>query len=60
MMWQTGTMRADFEIYGCALHVDFMKQKTNSSEWLYISIVALDGNGSPRCVAEGIACVERN
>ncbi len=60
VVWQTGTMRGDFELYGCALHVGFMKQKLNSFEWPYISIVACDSNGSPRCVAEGIACVERN
>ncbi len=43
-----------------ALHVDFMKCKMNSYEWPYISIVAVDGNGSPVCIAEGVACVERN
>ncbi len=60
IVWQTGTRRADFEIYGFALHVDFMKHKMNSFEWPYISNVAVDGNGSPRCTVEGIACVERN
>ncbi len=60
VVWQTGTMRGYFELYGCALHVDFIKQKLNSFEWPYISIVAVDANGSPRCVSEGIACVKRH
>ena len=60
VLWQTGTMRGDFELYGCALHLDFMKRQLNSYEWPYISIVAMDSNGSPRVVAEGIACTERN
>ncbi len=51
-------MRGDFEFDGCALHLDFMNRKLNSFEWPYTSIVDVDGNGSPRCVAEGIACVE--
>lgn len=58
VIWQTGTMRADFELYGCALHIDFMKRKLNSYEWPYISLVVIDSNGSPLCAAEGIACVE--
>ncbi len=49
VVWQTGTMRGDFELFGCALHVDFMKRKFYSVEWLYISIIACDANG--RCVA---------
>lgn len=60
VLWQTGTMRGDFELYGCALHLDFMKRQLNSYEWPYISIVAMDSNGSPRVMAEGIACTERN
>jgi len=60
VIWKTGTMRGDFELNGCALHLHFMKCKLNSFEWPYISIVAVDGNGSPRCVAEGLACVERH
>ena len=60
VLWQTGTMRADFELYGCSLHLDFMKRKMNSYDWPYISVVAMDSNGSPRVVAEGIACTERN
>ena len=60
VVWQTGTMRADFELYGCTLYLDFMKRKLNSYEWPYISIVAMDSNGSPRVVAEGIACTERH
>ncbi len=60
IVWQTVTMRIDFELYGCALHLDFMKRTANSFEWLYISIVVVDGNESPRCVAEGIACVEQH
>ncbi len=59
-MWQTGTMREDFEIYGCAMHIDFMKCKRNSLERPYISNIEVDGNGSLRCIADGIACVERN
>jgi len=31
----------------------------NSYDWPYISVVAMDSNGSPRVVAEGIACTER-
>ncbi len=31
-LWQTGTMRADFDLYGCALNVNFMKHKMNSFE----------------------------
>ena len=60
VLWQTGTMRADFELYGCALHLDFMKRKMNSYDWPYISVVAMDSNGSPRVVLEGIACTERH
>ena len=44
-------MRADFELYGCTLYIDFMKRQMNSYEWPYISIVAMDSNGSPRVVA---------
>ncbi len=57
-VWQTGTMRGDFELCGCALHLDFMKRKLNSFIWPYISIVAINGNDGQRCVAEVIACVE--
>ncbi len=32
----------------------------NSFEWPNIWIVAVDRNGNPRCVAEGISCVARN
>ncbi len=53
-------MRVDFEQCGCALHFDIMKQKTNFFEWTYILILAVDGNESPRCLSEGIVCVERN
>lgn len=60
VLWQTGTMRADFELYGCALHVDFMKRRMNCYDWPYISLVVIDANGSPRVAAEGIACTERH
>ena len=36
VLWQTGTMRGDFELYGCALHLDFMKRQLNSYEWRHI------------------------
>ncbi len=29
-VWQTGTMRDDFEMYGCTLHLDFMKRQIKS------------------------------
>ncbi len=32
VVWQTGLMKADFELYGCAPHL-------NSYSWLYISVV---------------------
>ena len=57
VVWQTGTMRSDFELYGCTLYLDFMKRQMNSYEWPYISIVAMDSNGSPRVVAGKSALV---
>lgn len=60
VVWQTGTMRADFELYGCALHLDFMKRKMNSYDWPYISVVGPDSAMSPRVFVEGIACTERH
>ena len=54
-----GTNRADFELYGCQIHLDFMMRKMNSYLWPYISVVVVDANGSPRCAIEGIACSER-
>ena len=59
VVWQTGTNRADFELYGCQIHLDFMMRKMNSYLWPYISVVVVDANGSPRCALEGIACTER-
>ncbi len=40
--------------------MNFMKRKLNSFDWSYISIVAIDANGCPWCVAKGIACVKRH
>ena len=60
IVWQTGTMRADFELYGCQLHLDFMMRKLNSYLWPHISIVVVDANGSPRCALEGLACTDRS
>ena len=60
VIWQTGTMRADFEVYGAGLHFDFMKRKMSSYNWPYMSIAVMDANGSPRVAAEGIACTERH
>ena len=60
VIWQTGTMWADFELYGAGLHLDFMKRKMNSYNWPYVSIVVMDANGSPRVATEGIACTERH
>ena len=59
VVFQTGTNRADFKLYGCQLHLDFMMRKMNSYLWPYISVVVVDANGSPRCALEGIACTER-
>ncbi len=59
LVWQTETMRADVELYGCAPHLDFMKRKLNSNLWPYISVVAIDANGCPCVVIEGIACMEQ-
>lgn len=59
LVWQTGAMRADFELYGCALFCDSMKRKMNAYNWPYISCVVIDGSGSPRCAIEGICCSER-
>ena len=59
VVWQTGCMRADFELYGSAIHVDFMARKLNSYDWPYLSLAVIDANGSPRQFGEGIACTER-
>ena len=59
VVWQTGTNRSDYYMYGCQLHLDFMMRKLNSYAWPYISVVVIDANGSPRCALEGIACSER-
>jgi hypothetical protein len=59
VVWQTGCMRADFELYGSAIHVDFMARKLNSYDWPYLSLAVIDANSSPRQFGEGIACTER-
>jgi hypothetical protein len=59
VVWQTGCMRADFELYGSAIHVDFMAHKLNSYDWPYLSLAVIDANLSPRQFGEGIACTER-
>ena len=51
-------MRADFERFGSAIHVDFMARKLNSYDWPYLSL-AIVVNGNPRQFGEGIACTER-
>lgn len=58
VVWQTRAMRGDFELHGFSLHLEFMKQKLNSFEWSYTSVVTVDANGSPRCVAEGISLLK--
>jgi hypothetical protein len=59
VVWQTGTNRSDFELYGCQLHLDFMMKRMNSYLWASISVVVVDANGSPRCALEGDACSGR-
>ena len=59
VVWQTGVMRADFELYGSSLFVDMMKRIMNSYNWPYVSIVVIDANGQPRTAMEGITCTER-
>jgi hypothetical protein len=59
VVWQTGCMRADFELFGSAIHVDFMARKLNSYDWPYLSLAVIHANGSPRQFGEGKACTER-
>jgi hypothetical protein len=59
VVWQTGCIRADFEPYGSAIHVDFMARKRNLYDWPYLSLAVIDANGSPRQFGEDIACSER-
>ena len=58
VVWKTGTNRADFELYGCQLHLDFMVRKINPYLCPYIFVVVVDANGSPRCALEGIPYTE--
>ncbi len=55
IVWQTGTKRADFELFCCILHLDFTKRELNSYFWTYIYIVSMDANACPHVVIECIA-----
>lgn len=55
VVWQTGSMRAYFELFSSIIHVDVMARKLNSHDLL----TCPDANGSPRQIGEGITCSER-
>ncbi len=60
IVWQTGSMRGDLQLYVCSLHLNFTTRKLNLLEWYYIPVVNVDANGSPGYVTKGIACIERH
>jgi hypothetical protein len=58
-VWQTSTMRADWEDYGNVLFLDAMKRQLNSVHWPYIGPCVLNSSKKVAVVAESICISER-
>ena len=57
-VWQTGTMRRSFELYGEILSLDAMKRTMNDLNWPYMAPVVLDGDKRIFVACEGFVCGE--
>ncbi len=44
-VWQTGCLRADFELYGSAIHVDFMARKLYAKDDAYNDLLSVSELG---------------
>ena len=59
VIWQTATMRRNFELFGDLIGLDIMKQGINTLLWPYFSVAMYD-KMSKICIAcEGVLCGER-
>jgi hypothetical protein len=58
-VWQTATMRADWEDYGSVIFLDAMKRQLNSIYWPYIGPCILDGYRKVAVVCESICIAEK-
>ena len=59
VIWQTATMRRNFELFGDFIGMDMMKRGINTLLWPYFSVTMYD-EMSKICIAcEGILCGER-
>jgi hypothetical protein len=58
-VWQTATMRADWEDYGNVVFLDAMKRQVNSIHWPYIGVCILDGYNKVAVVCESICIGEK-
>jgi hypothetical protein len=58
-VWQTSTMRADWEDYGNVIFLDAMKRQLNSIHWPYIGPCILDGYRKVAVVCESICIAEK-
>ena len=58
-VWQTATMRDNFERFGSMISIDAMKREINTFNWPYIAI-SMYNELEQLCVGcEGIVCTER-
>jgi hypothetical protein len=58
-VWQTATMRADWEDSGNAIFLDAMKRQLNTIHWPYIGPCILDGYRRVAVVCESICVAEK-
>jgi len=59
VVWQTATMRRNFELYGSYLSLDMMKRGINTLLWPYSAVAMYDDNMNICIACEGILCGER-
>ena len=59
VLWQTATMRRNFELFGDVIGLDMMKRGLNKLLWPYAGVAMYDENKQLCLACEGVLCGER-
>ena len=60
VLWQTATMRRNFELFGDVIGLDMMKRGLNKLLWPYAGVAMYDENKQLCLACEGVLCGERS
>ena len=60
VIWQTATMRRDFELFGDFISLDMMKRGINKLLWPYVGVAMYDEMRKLCVACEGVVCGERS